>query len=165
MDLISESMIKKNEENEENKANETEETENNNEEKKVNEDEDPKTIESFNPQRIYQDPEPDPELDSDSEKEENSLLEGEDSEKGIRFLTPFDVKTKPEKKYCFFLKNKIKYIDYKNPKFLIKFLNERGEILPRRITGTSKKFQKRLTKAIKRCKQIGLLPYITDRLR
>ncbi len=148
MDLISESMIKKNEENKEN----------NNEEKKVN-------IESFNPQRIYQDPEPDPEFDSDSEKEENSLLEGEDSEKGIRFLTPFDVKTKPEKKYCFFLKNKIKYIDYKNPKFLIKFLNERGEILPRRITGTSKKFQKRLTKAIKRCKQIGLLPYITDRLR
>lgn len=110
------------------------------------------------PQRISQEP-------SDSEKEENSLLEGEDSEKGIRFLTPFDVKTKPEKKYCFFLKNKIKYIDYKNPKFLIKFLNERGEILPRRITGTSKKFQKRLTKAIKRCKQIGLLPYITDRLR
>ncbi|XMD32853.1 MAG: 30S ribosomal protein S18 [Candidatus Karelsulcia muelleri] len=83
----------------------------------------------------------------------------------MRFLTPFDVKTKPEKKYCFFLKNQIKYIDYKNPKFLIKFLNERGEILPRRITGTSKKFQKRLTKAIKRCKQIGLLPYITDRLR
>lgn len=114
---------------------------------------------------------PDPELDSysysysDSEKEETSLLEGEDSEKGIRFLTPFDVKTKPEKKYCFFLKNKIKYIDYKNPKFLIKFLNERGEILPRRITGTSKKFQKILTKAIKRCKHIGLLPYITDRLR
>ncbi|WP_394798056.1 30S ribosomal protein S18 [Candidatus Karelsulcia muelleri] len=133
MDIISESMIKKNEDK---KATET-----NNEEKKVNEE------------------------DSDSEKEENSLLEGEDSEKGIRFLTPFDVKTKPEKKYCFFLKNKIKYIDYKNPKFLIKFLNERGEILPRRITGTSKKFQKRLTKAIKRCKQIGLLPYITDRLR
>lgn len=114
--------------------------------------------EELDPQRISQEP-------SDSEKEENSLLEGEDSEKGIRFLTPFDVKTKPEKKYCFFLKNKIKYIDYKNPKFLIKFLNERGEILPRRITGTSKKFQKRLTKAIKRCKQIGLLPYITDRLR
>ncbi len=152
MDLISESMIKKNEENEVNKETE-------------NEDEDPKTIESFNPQRIYQDPEPDPEFDYDSEKEENSLLEGEYSEKGIRFLTPFDVKTKPEKKYCFFLKNKIKYIDYKNPKFLIKFLNERGEILPRRITGTSKKFQKRLTKAIKRCKQIGLLPYLTDRLR
>ncbi len=162
MDLISESMIKKNEEKKanNNNNNETENNneENNNEEKKVN-------IESFNPQRIYQDPEPDPEFDSDSEKEENSLLEGEDSEKGIRFLTPFDVKTKPEKKYCFFLKNKIKYIDYKNPKFLIKFLNERGEILPRRITGTSKKFQKRLTKAIKRCKQIGLLPYITDRLR
>ena len=133
--------------NEENKAPETT-PETNNEELDID----------IEPQRISQEP-------SDSEKEENSLLEGEDSEKGIRFLTPFDVKTKPEKKYCFFLKNKIKYIDYKNPKFLIKFLNERGEILPRRITGTSKKFQKRLTKAIKRCKQIGLLPYITDRLR
>ncbi len=144
MDLISESMIKKNA------------TETNNEDKKVKEED---------PPRISHEPDTELDSDSDSEKEENSLLEGEDSEKGIRFLTPFDVKTKPEKKYCFFLKNKIKYIDYKNPKFLIKFLNERGEILPRRITGTSKKFQKRLTKAIKRCKQIGLLPYITDRLR
>ncbi|WOX79295.1 30S ribosomal protein S18 [Candidatus Shikimatogenerans bostrichidophilus] len=75
------------------------------------------------------------------------------------------LKEKNKKKYCYFKKNKIKYIDYKNPKFLIKFLNEFGKILPRRITGTSKKYQKLLNKAIKRCRHIGLLPFITDNLR
>ncbi|BEH03718.1 hypothetical protein SMNC_0700 [Candidatus Karelsulcia muelleri] len=83
----------------------------------------------------------------------------------IRYLTPLEIETKPENKYCFFKKNNIKYIDFKNPSFLIKFLNERGEILPRRITGTSKKFQKKLKRAIKKCKHIGLLPYLTDGLR
>ncbi len=83
----------------------------------------------------------------------------------IRYLTPLEIETKPENKYCFFQKNNIKYIDFKNPSFLIKFLNERGEILPRRITGTSKKFQKKLKRAIKKCKHIGLLPYLTDGLR
>jgi len=83
----------------------------------------------------------------------------------IRYLTPLEIETKPENKYCFFKKNNIKYIDFKNPSFLMKFLNERGEILPRRITGTSKKFQKKLKRAIKKCKHIGLLPYLTDGLR
>ncbi|WP_041192858.1 30S ribosomal protein S18 [Candidatus Karelsulcia muelleri] len=83
----------------------------------------------------------------------------------IRYLTPLEIETKPENKYCFFKKNNIKYIDFKNPSFLIKFLNERGEILPRRITGTSKKFQNKLKRAIKKCKHIGLLPYLTDGLR
>lgn len=83
----------------------------------------------------------------------------------IRYLTPLEIETKPENKYCFFKKNNIKYIDFKNPSFLMKFLNERGEILPRRITGTSKKFQNKLKRAIKKCKHIGLLPYLTDGLR
>ncbi|WP_259292766.1 30S ribosomal protein S18 [Candidatus Karelsulcia muelleri] len=83
----------------------------------------------------------------------------------IRYLTPLEIETKPENKYCFFKKYNIKYIDFKNPSFLMKFLNERGEILPRRITGTSKKFQKKLKRAIKKCKHIGLLPYLTDGLR
>ncbi|XXS36441.1 MAG: 30S ribosomal protein S18 [Candidatus Karelsulcia muelleri] len=83
----------------------------------------------------------------------------------IRYLIPLEIETKPENKYCFFKKNNIKYIDFKNPSFLMKFLNERGEILPRRITGTSKKFQKKLKRAIKKCKHIGLLPYLTDGLR
>ncbi|WP_375323006.1 30S ribosomal protein S18 [Candidatus Karelsulcia muelleri] len=83
----------------------------------------------------------------------------------LRFLTPFEVKLKEKKKYCFFKKANIGYVDFKNKLFLIKFLNERAEILPRRITGTSKKFQRKIKIAVKRCKQIGLLPYITDLFR
>ena len=52
----------------------------------------------------------------------------------IRYLTPPSVDVK-KKKYCRFKKNGIKYIDYKDPEFLKKFLNEQGKILPRRITG------------------------------
>ena len=54
----------------------------------------------------------------------------------IRYLTPPTVDVK-KKKYCRFKKNGIKYIDYKDPEFLKKFLNEQGKLLPRRITGTS----------------------------
>ena len=54
----------------------------------------------------------------------------------IRYLTPatFDVNMK---KYCLFKKSGIKYIDYKDHEFLKKFLNEKGKIIPRRITGKS----------------------------
>ncbi|WP_261976971.1 30S ribosomal protein S18 [Candidatus Karelsulcia muelleri] len=100
----------------------------------------------------------------ESYKDQNILVKNFD-EPEIRYLTPLEIETKPENKYCFFKKNNIKYIDFKNPSFLMKFLNERGEILPRRITGTSKKFQKKLKRAIKKCKHIGLLPYLTDGLR
>ena len=61
----------------------------------------------------------------------------------IRYLTPLSVDVK-KKKYCRFKRSGIKYIDYKNPEFLKKFLNEQGKILPRRITGTSLKFQRRV---------------------
>ena len=54
----------------------------------------------------------------------------------IRYLTPPTVEIK-KKKYCRFRKSRIKYIDYKDPEFLKKFLNEQGKILPRRLTGTS----------------------------
>jgi len=56
------------------------------------------------------------------------------NESEIRYLTPPTVEIK-KKKYCRFKKNRIKYIDYKDPEFLKKFLNEQGKILPRRITG------------------------------
>ena len=55
----------------------------------------------------------------------------------IRYLTAPSIDTK-KKKYCRFKKSGIKYIDYKDPEFLKKFLNEQGKILPRRITGTSR---------------------------
>ena len=49
----------------------------------------------------------------------------------VRYLTPLDIETSKEKKYCRFKKSGIKYIDYKDPDFLLKFVNEQGKILPR----------------------------------
>jgi len=82
----------------------------------------------------------------------------------IRYLTPPSVEVK-KKKYCRFRKLGIKYIDYKDPEFLKKFLNEQGKILPRRITGTSIKYQKKVAVAIKRARHLALLPYVTDLLK
>ena len=82
----------------------------------------------------------------------------------IRFLNPPTVEVR-KKKYCRFKKAGIKYVDYKDPEFLKKFLNEQGKILPRRITGTSLKFQRRVATAVKRARQIALLPYVTDMLK
>ena len=70
-----------------------------------------------------------------------------------------------QKKYCRFKKNGIKYIDYKDANFLLKFVNDQGKILPRRITGTSIKFQKKVALAVKRARHLGLLPYVTDSLK
>jgi len=79
----------------------------------------------------------------------------------IRYLTPPSVDVK-KKKYCRFRKNKIRYIDYKDPNFLKKFVNEQGKILPRRITGTSLKFQRKVARSIKRARHLALMPYVTD---
>lgn len=70
-----------------------------------------------------------------------------------------------QKKYCRFKKAGIKYIDYKDPDFLLKFVNAQGKILPRRLTGTSLKYQRRLSVAIKRARHLALLPFVTDDLR
>ena len=82
----------------------------------------------------------------------------------IRYLTPPSVEVK-KKKYCRFKKNGIKYVDYKDPDFLKKFLNEQGRILPRRITGTSLKFQRKVGQAVKRARIIALLPFVTDNMK
>lgn len=66
------------------------------------------------------------------------------------------------RKVCYFTVNKIVHIDYKDIDLLKKFVSERGKILPRRVTGTSAKYQRRLTIAIKRSRQIGLLPYTVE---
>lgn len=66
------------------------------------------------------------------------------------------------RKVCFFTVNKIKHIDYKDTDLLRKFISERGKILPRRVTGTSAKYQRALTVAIKRSRQMALLPYTTE---
>ena len=82
----------------------------------------------------------------------------------IRYLTPPSVEIK-KKKYCRFKKNGIKYVDYKDPEFLKKFLNEQGKILPHRLTGTSLKFQRKVARSIKRARHLALLPYVTDMLK
>jgi small subunit ribosomal protein S18 len=69
------------------------------------------------------------------------------------------------KKYCRFKKMGIKYIDYKDANFLLKFVNEQGKILPRRLTGTSLKFQRKVAQAVKRARHLSLLPYVTDSLK
>lgn len=71
----------------------------------------------------------------------------------------------PKKKYCRFKKNGIKYIDYKDANFLMKFLNEQGKVLPRRITGTSLKYQRKVAQAVKRARHLGILPYVADGLK
>jgi small subunit ribosomal protein S18 len=68
-------------------------------------------------------------------------------------------------KFCWFKKNNIKYIDFKDPDFLLRFVNEQGKMYPRRITGTSLKFQRRLGTAIKRARHLALLPYVADSLK
>ena len=78
----------------------------------------------------------------------------------VRYLTPLNLDSK-KKKYCRFKKSGIKYIDYKDPDFLKRFLNEQGKILPRRITGTSLKFQRRVAQAVKRARHLALLPFVS----
>lgn len=79
----------------------------------------------------------------------------------IRYLNPPTVEIK-KKKYCRFKKAGIKYVDYKDAEFLKKFLNEQGKILPRRLTGTSQKFQKKVATAVKRARHLAILPFVTD---
>ncbi len=64
------------------------------------------------------------------------------------------------RKVCYFTANGITHIDYKDVDFLKKFISERGKILPRRVTGTSAKYQRKLTIAIKRARQMALLPFV-----
>lgn len=66
------------------------------------------------------------------------------------------------RKVCYFTVNKVSYIDYKDVDLLRKFVSERGKILPRRVTGTSSKYQRQLTRAIKRARQMALLAYTND---
>ena len=66
------------------------------------------------------------------------------------------------KKVCIFCADKVDFIDYKDSAKLRKFISERGKILPRRISGTCAKHQRDLNTAIKRARQVALLPYVTD---
>lgn len=67
-----------------------------------------------------------------------------------------------KKKVCAFCAEKIDYIDYKDSARLRKYISERAKILPRRISGTCAKHQRQLTTAIKRARNMALLPYVSD---
>jgi len=86
-------------------------------------------------------------------------------ESEIRYLTQIDIETKSEEKFCRFKKYGIKYVDYKDPDFLLQFVNEQGKILPRRYTGTSMKYQRKVSTAIKRARHLALMPFIGDQLK
>ncbi|HDN59326.1 MAG: 30S ribosomal protein S18, partial [Candidatus Neomarinimicrobiota bacterium] len=67
-----------------------------------------------------------------------------------------------KRKICKFCENPHEKIDYKNYKLLRRFITEQGKIIPSRITGTCSKHQRQLAKAIKRARNIALLPYQVD---
>ncbi len=72
------------------------------------------------------------------------------------------LKKRVRKKVCYFTKNKIKHIDYKDVETLRKFITAGGRISPRRLTGTSAKYQRQLKTAIERARFMALLPYVED---
>lgn len=71
-------------------------------------------------------------------------------------------KRMPKKKVCAFCVEKIEDIDYKDVVRLRKFITEKGKMLPRRMTGVCAKHQRVLAQAIKRARQMALLPYKAD---
>ena len=82
----------------------------------------------------------------------------------IRYLNPVAIEI-TKSKYCRFKKSGIKFLDYKDADYLLKLVNEQGKFLPRRLTGTSAKFQGRVNKAIKRARHLALMPYVGDMLK
>jgi len=82
----------------------------------------------------------------------------------IKFLSNPNI-GQQRKKYCRFRKFGIKHIDYKDADFLLQFVNEQGKILPRRITGNSLKYQRKVSTAVKRARHLALLPFVTDLLK
>ncbi|HIT85979.1 MAG TPA: 30S ribosomal protein S18 [Candidatus Ornithomonoglobus intestinigallinarum] len=69
---------------------------------------------------------------------------------------------RPKKKVCLFCVDKIDHIDYKDTAKLRRYVSERGKIIPRRINGNCAKHQRQLTTAIKRARQVALLPFIAE---
>lgn len=71
-------------------------------------------------------------------------------------------RTRKRRKVCVFCVDKVQSIDYKDTNKLRRYISERGKILPRRTTGTCAAHQRQLTVAIKRARQIALLPYVAE---
>ncbi len=79
----------------------------------------------------------------------------------IKFLSNPKIGNK-RKKYCRFRKFGIKFVDYKDVDFLTQFVNDQGKILPRRLTGNSLKYQRKVSSAVKKARHLALMPYVVD---
>ena len=86
------------------------------------------------------------------------------ADKKVRYLKSIEIDTK-EDRYCRFRKKGFKYIDYKDADFLLMLCNPQGKILPRRLTGTSLKYQRKASQAIKKARHLALMPYVADLLK
>ena len=82
----------------------------------------------------------------------------------IKYLTAIK-SDKRVKKFCRFKKYGMHYIDYKDIEFLKKFLNEQGKLLPRRLSGNSLKYQRKVSTAVKRARHLGMLPFVADLMK
>lgn len=69
---------------------------------------------------------------------------------------------RPRRKVCSFCVDKIEFIDYKNVAKIRRYVSERGKILPRRTTGNCASHQRMITRAIKRAREIALLPFTAE---
>ena len=95
-------------------------------------------------------------------KDERSGRAGRDKDKKDKADTPRRGGFFRRRRVCKFCADKIDYINYKDVRLLTPFLPERGKIQPRRISGTCARHQRKLQVAIKRARQLALIPYVTD---
>ncbi|MEM7173658.1 MAG: 30S ribosomal protein S18 [Bacteroidota bacterium] len=98
----------------------------------------------------------------DKSKEEATTTKPEEEKQEANSLS---TNQERKKKYCRFKRFGIKYIDYKKENFLKSFLNEQGKILPRRLTGTSAKYQRKVARAVKKARILALLPFVADNFK
>jgi len=70
-----------------------------------------------------------------------------------------------KKRICRFCENRVRHVDYKDPKKLMKFTTDVGKIIPRRTSGTCARHQRQLVKAIKRARHLALIPFVSDYAR
>ncbi len=76
----------------------------------------------------------------------------------------FDMRMR-RRKICRFCENKIAYVDFKDERLLRRFVNERGKIIPRRISGNCARHQRKLTKAVKRARILAIMAFESESYR
>ena len=86
-------------------------------------------------------------------------------DRAFRTRKPSRGKYIPKRRICLFCRDKVEDIDYKNPVLLRPYISDRGKIAPRRKSGACAKHQRRLALAIKKARQLALLPYVSAHIR